>query len=202
MFGQAKERVMIPASQDVSQLLVDWSNGDQAALDKLLPLVNAELRQLARRYMRRENPGHTLQTSALVNEAYLRLIDQKSVRWQNRAHFFGIAARLMRRILIDHARSHHRAKRGGWALRVSLDEAAAVTEARAAELLAVDEALEKLTAMDARKGRIVELRFFGGLSLEETAEVLGISSPTVQREWRAAKAWLHRILSEGKDDDA
>jgi RNA polymerase sigma factor (TIGR02999 family) len=193
---------MIPASQDVSQLLVDWSNGDQAALDKLLPLVNAELRQLARRYMRRENPGHTLQTSALVNEAYLRLIDQKSVRWQNRAHFFGIAAQLMRRILIDHARSHHYAKRGGGALRVSLDEAAAVTEARAAELLAVDEALEKLTAMDARKGRIVELRFFGGLSLEETAEVLGISSPTVQREWRAAKAWLHRILSEGKDDDA
>jgi RNA polymerase sigma-70 factor (ECF subfamily) len=193
---------MIPASQDVSQLLVDWSNGDQAALDKLLPLVNNELRQLARRYMRRENPGHTLQTSALVNEAYLRLIDQKSVRWQNRAHFFGIAAQLMRRILIDHARSHHYAKRGGGALRVSLDEAAAVTEARAAELLAVDEALEKLTAMDARKGRIVELRFFGGLSLEETAEVLGISSPTVQREWRAAKAWLHRILSEGKDDEA
>jgi RNA polymerase sigma-70 factor (ECF subfamily) len=192
---------MIPASQDVSQLLVDWSNGDQAALDKLLPLVNTELRQLARRYLRRENPGHTLQTSALVNEAYLRLIDQKSVRWQNRAHFFGIAARLMRRILIDHARSHHRAKRGG-ALRVSLDEAAAVTEARAIELLAVDEALEKLTAMDARKGRIVELRFFGGLSLEETAEVLGISSPTVQREWRAAKAWMHRILSDGKDDDA
>jgi RNA polymerase sigma-70 factor (ECF subfamily) len=192
---------MIPASQDVSQLLVDWSNGDQAALDKLLPLVNTELRQLARRYLRRENPGHTLQTSALVNEAYLRLIDQKSVRWQNRAHFFGIAARLMRRILIDHARSHHRAKRGG-ALRVSLDEAAAVTEARAIELLAVDEALEKLTAMDSRKGRIVELRFFGGLSLEETAEVLGISSPTVQREWRAAKAWMHRILSDGKDDDA
>jgi RNA polymerase sigma-70 factor (ECF subfamily) len=193
---------MIPGSQDVSQLLADWSNGDQAALDKLLPLVNTELRQLARRYMRRENPGHTLQTSALLNEAYLRLIDQKTVRWQNRAHFFGIAAQLMRRILIDHARSHHYAKRGGGALRVSLDEAAAVTEAQAAELLAVDEALEKLTAMDARKGRIVELRFFGGLSLEETAEVLGISSPTVQREWRAAKAWLHRILSEGKDDDA
>jgi RNA polymerase sigma-70 factor (ECF subfamily) len=193
---------MIPVSQDVTQLLADWSNGDQAALDKLLPLVNTELRQLARRYMRRENPGHTLQTSALVNEAYLRLIDQKSVRWQNRAHFFGIAAQLMRRILIDHARKHHYAKRGGGALKVSLDEAAAVTEARAAELLAIDEALEKLTAMDVRKGRIVELRFFGGLSLEETAEVLGISSPTVQREWRAAKAWLHRILSEGKDDYA
>jgi RNA polymerase sigma-70 factor, ECF subfamily len=193
---------MIPASQDVSQLLADWSNGDQAALDKLLPLVNVELRQLARRYMRRENPGHTLQTSALVNEAYLRLIEQKSVRWQNRAHFFVIAAQLMRRILIDHARSHHYAKRGGGALRVSLDEAAAVTEARAAELLAVDEALEKLTAMDARKGSIVELRFFGGLSLEETAEVLGISSPTVQREWRAAKAWLRRTISKGESDAA
>ncbi len=188
--------------QDVTQLLADWSNGDQTALDKLLPLVNAELRQLARRYMRRENPGHTLQTSALVNEAYLRLIDQKSVHWQNRAHFFGIAAKLMRRILIDHARSRHYAKRGGGALKVSLDEADAVTEPRAAELLAVDEALEQLTAMDARKGRIVELRFFGGLSLAETAEVLGISSPTVQREWRAAKAWLRRILSEGKVDDA
>lgn len=192
----------MPESQDVTQLLVAWSNGDQAALDKLLPLVNTELRQLARRYMRRENPGHTLQTSALVNEAYMRLIDQQQVRWQNRAHFLGIAAQLMRRILIDHARNHHYAKRGGGALRVSLDEAAAVTEARAAELLAVDEALEKLTAMDARKGRIVELRFFGGLSLEETAEVMGISSPTVQREWRAAKAWLHRMLTDEKSDEA
>ena len=193
---------MIPASQGVTQLLVDWSNGDQAALHKLLPLVNAELRQLAKRYMRRENPGHTLQTSALVNEAYIRLIDQQQVRWQNRAHFFGIAAQLMRRILIDHARSHHYAKRGGGALRVSLDETAAVTDARAAELLAVDEALEKLTAMDARKGRIVELRFFAGLTEEETAEVMSISSPTVQREWRAAKAWLHRMLTDQKSDEA
>jgi len=193
---------MIPESQGVTQLLVDWSNGDEAALHKLLPLVNAELRQLAKRYMRRENPGHTLQTSALVNEAYIRLIDQQQVRWQNRAHFFGIAAQLMRRILIDHARSHHYAKRGGGALRVSLDETAAVTDARAAELLAVDEALEKLTAMDARKGRIVELRFFGGLTEEETAEVIGISSPTVQREWRAAKAWLHRMLTDEKSDEA
>ena len=175
---------------------MDWGNGDQAALDKLLPLVNAELRQLARRYMRRENRGHTLQTSALVNEAYLRLIDQKKVRWENRAHFFGIAAQLMRRILIDHARSHHYAKRGGGALKVSLDEAAARTEVRSAELLAVDEALERLTDIDARKGRIVELRFFGGLSLQETAEVMGISSPTVQREWRAAKTWLYRMLKD------
>ncbi|MGH9839330.1 MAG: sigma-70 family RNA polymerase sigma factor [Blastocatellia bacterium] len=193
---------MIPASQDVTQLLVDWSNGDQAALDKLLPLVNDELRQLARRYMRREGPGHTLQTSALVNEAYLRLIDQKHVQWRNRAHFFGIAAQLMRRILIDHARKAQYAKRGGGAVRVSLDEAAAVTEARAAELLAVDEALEKLAAMDARKGRIVELRFFGGLTEQETAEVLGISSPTVQREWRAAKAWLRRMLTDGESDES
>ena len=190
---------MIPASQDLTRLLVDWSNGDPAALDQLLPLVNDELRRLARGYMRRESPGHTLQTSALVNEAYLRLIDQKHVQWQNRAHFFGIAAQLMRRILIDHARSHQYAKRGRGAVKVSLDEAAAVTEARAAELLAVDEALEKLTAMDARKGRIVELRFFGGLTEEETADVLGVSVPTVQREWRAAKAWLHRMLAEGKE---
>jgi len=182
--------------------LVDWSNGDQAALDKLLPLVNDELRRLARRYMRRESPGHTLQTSALVNEAYLRLIDQKHVQWQNRAHFFGIAAQLMRRILIDHARSHHYAKRGGGALKVSLDEAAAVTEARAAELLAVDEALEKLTAMDERKGRIVELRFFGGLTEEETAEVIGVSLPTAQREWRAAKAWLRRMLTDEENDES
>lgn len=193
---------MIPASQDVTGLLIDWSNGNQAALDELLPLVNAELRKLASRYMRRESPGHSLQTSALVNEAYLRLIDQKNVRWQNRAHFFGIAAQLMRRILIDHARSHQYQKRGGGAVQVSLDEAAAVTEARAAELLAIDEALEKLTAMDIRKGRIVELRFFGGLTEEETAEVMKISVPTIQREWRAAKAWLHRMLTDGENDEA
>ncbi|MGE0882078.1 MAG: sigma-70 family RNA polymerase sigma factor [Blastocatellales bacterium] len=193
---------MIPASQDVTGLLIDWSNGDQAALDELLSLVNSELRKLASRYMRRESPGHTLQTSALVNEAYLRLIDQKNVQWQNRAHFFGIAAQLMRRILIDHARSHQYQKRGGGAIQVSLDEAAAVTEARAAELLAIDEALEKLTAMDIRKGRIVELRFFGGLTEEETAEVMKISVPTIQREWRAAKAWLHRMLTDGENDEA
>ena len=185
---------MIASSREVTQLLVEWSNGDKAALEKLLPLVSDELRRLARRYMRKEGPDHTLQTSALVNEAYLRLVDQKRVRWQNRAHFFGIAAQLMRRILIDHARRYRYAKRGGGALRVTLDEAAIVSEERAAELLALDQALEQLAAMDARKGRIVELRFFGGLNLEETAEVLGISSPTVQREWRAAKAWLHSTL--------
>jgi RNA polymerase sigma-70 factor, ECF subfamily len=193
---------MIPASQEITQLLVDWSNGDQAALGRLLPLVNAELRQLAGRYMRRENPVHTLQTSALVNEAYLKLIDQKNVRWQNRAHFFGVAAQLMRRILIDHARQARYQKRGGGAVKVSLDETAAVTEARAAELLAVDEALEKLTAMDARKGRVVELRFFGGMTEDEIAEVLGISSPTVQREWRAAKAWLRRMLADDNKNES
>ncbi len=188
--------------QGVTRLLIAWSDGDESALTELLPLVNAELRRLAGIYMRREHPGHTLQTSALVNEAYLRLVDQQQVRWQNRAHFFGITAQLMRRILIDHARSHQYAKRGGGAIQVSLDETALVTEARAAELLAVDEALEKLTAMDARKGRIVELRFFGGLTEEETAEVLKISVPTVQREWRAAKAWLHRMLTAGENNEA
>jgi RNA polymerase sigma factor (TIGR02999 family) len=151
--------------------------------------------------MRKEARGHTLQTSALVNEAYLRLVDQTRVRWQNRAHFFGLAAQLMRRILIDHARSHRYAKRGGGARHVTLDEGAIVAEARAVELLALDHALERLTVMDARKGRVVELRFFGGLSLEETAEVMGISSPTVQREWRSAKAWLHRMLTEGERGD-
>lgn len=150
---------MVPEAQGLTQLLVAWSEGDQAAFDQLLPFVNDELRRLAGRYMRRESPGHTLQTSALVNEAYLRLIDQKSVHWQNRAHFFGIAAQLMRRILIDHARKSHYLKRGGGAIQVSLDETAVVTEGRAAELIAVDEALEKLTAMDGRKGRIIELRF-------------------------------------------
>ena len=186
---------MIASSREVTQLLVEWSNGDKAALEKLLPLVSDELRRLARRYMRKEGHDHTLQTSALVNEAYLRLVDQKRVRWQNRAHFFGIAAQLMRRILIDHARRHRYAKRGGAARRVTLDEGAIVAEARAVELLALDHALERLAVLDARKGRVVELRFFGGLSLDETAEVMGISSPTVQREWRTAKAWLHRTLT-------
>src|SRR5262247_2867010 len=151
---------MIPASPDVTRLLVDWSNGEQAALDKLLPLVNDELRQLARRYMRRESPGHTLQTTALVNEAYLRLIDQRQVRWQNRAHFFAIAAQLMRRILLDRARRRRYIKRGGEARRVSLDEAAVVFQERSADLVVLDEALSRLADLDPRKGRVVELRFF------------------------------------------
>src|SRR5437016_2245636 len=193
--------VMKSSSHEVTQLLTDWGNGNQAAADKLMPLVYEELRRLAHQYMNRERPGHTLQTSALVNEAYLRLVDQQHVRWQNRAHFFGIAAQLMRRILVDHARSHHYAKRGGGAVQVSLDEAAVVSLGQAVELLALDEALTKLASFDPRKSQVVELRFFGGLSLEETAEVLGISSPTVQREWRTAKAWLHRTLSRGEGDE-
>lgn len=181
-----------PSPQEVTELLIDWSRGDQAALDRLVPLVHDELRRLAHHYMRLERAGHTLQTTALINEVYLRLIDQQSVRWQNRAHFFAIAARLMRRILVDHARKHVRAKRGGDALKVSLDEAALVSEGRAAELVALDDALQRLAAIDARKDQIVELRFFGGLSTGEVAEVMKTSRRTVEREWTMAKAWLRR----------
>jgi len=185
-------------SQDeVTQLLVDWSHGDKAALDRLVPIVHHELRRLARRHMRGERTGHTLQTTALVNEAYLRLVDCNRMQWQNRAHFFAVAAQLMRRILIDHARSHLYQKRGGGAIKVSLDEASGLAEERAADIVAIDEALKELAAFDARKSEIVELRFFGGLSIEETAEVLAISAPTVQREWRKAKAWLHRAIAKG-----
>lgn len=183
-------------TNQVTQLLIDWSKGDKAALDKLIPYVYDELRRLARHYMRREHAGHTLQTSALINEAYLRLVDQ-SVAWQNRAHFFGIAARLMRQILVDHARAHQYAKRGGGAEKVSLDEAANLAQGRAAEIVALDEALESLTALDPQQGRIVELRFFGGLTIEETAEVLGISHATVERDWSVARAWLRRQMSNG-----
>jgi len=184
-----------PPPQEITQLLVDWNNGNQAALDQLTPLVYTELRQLAHRYMRRERLGHTMQTTALIHEAYLRLVDQTKVRWENQAHFFGIAARLMRQILIEHARSHTRAKRGGGAVTLSLDEAALVSQARAAELLALNDALERLAAVDPRKSRVVELRFFGGLSVEEAARVLNIAPNTVLRDWRLAKAWLHREIS-------
>jgi RNA polymerase sigma-70 factor, ECF subfamily len=189
---------MIPLSlplQEVTQLLVDWGNGNQAALDRLIPLVYTELRQLAHRYMRRERLGHTMQTTALVHEAYLRLINQNQVRWQNQAHFFGIAARLMRQILIEHARSHTCAKRGGSTGTISLDEVATVSQARATELIALDDALERLAATDPRKGQVVELRFFGGLSVEEAAQVLNVAPNTVLRDWRMAKAWLHREIS-------
>jgi RNA polymerase sigma-70 factor, ECF subfamily len=184
-----------PPLQEVTQLLVDWGNGNQAALDQLIPLVYTELRQLARRYMSRKRPGHTMQTTALIHEAYLRLVDQNQVRWENRAHFLGIAARLMRQILIEHARRHTRAKRGGGAGTIALDEAAIVSQTRAAELLALDDALERLAAIDPRKSRVVELRFFGGLSVEEAAIVLNVAPNTVLRDWRLAKAWLHREIS-------
>ena len=188
---------MTASSQNqVTQLLLDLSNGDKAALDKLMPLVYGELRRLAHHYMGRERAGHTLQTTALVNEAYLRLIDQRSVRWQNRAHFFGIASQMMRRILVDHARSRQYAKRGGGAHRVSLDEAMIVTEERAADVVALDDALNALAEIDLRKCRIVEMRFFGGLSIEETAEVLAVSPGTVMRDWTLAKAWLHREINK------
>lgn len=183
------------ASHDVTQLLVAWSNGDQAAREQLMSVVYDELHRLARRYMRRESPGHTLQTSALVNEAFLRLVDQHNAHWQNRAHFFGIAAQMMRRILVDYARSRNYAKRGGGVRASTLDEGLIVSDARNEEIVNVHEALERLTELDSRKGQVVELRFFGGLSIEETAEVLGVSPGTVMRDWTLAKAWLHRELS-------
>jgi RNA polymerase sigma factor (TIGR02999 family) len=182
------------SAAEITRLLVAWGEGDRAALEVLAPLVDAELRRLAHRYVRQERPGHTLQTSALVNEAYLRLIDWRNVRWQNRAHFFGVSAQLMRRILVDFARDRRRLKRGGGALQVSLGEAEPVAVNRAEDLVALDEALGALAEVDPRKARVVELRFFGGLSVEETAEVLAVSAETVMRDWRLAKVWLLREL--------
>jgi RNA polymerase sigma factor (TIGR02999 family) len=186
---------MPESPQNVTKLLIAWSDGNKQALDLLMPIVFDELRRQASRYLRRERAGHTLQTTALVNEAYLRLVDQKNVRWQNRAHFFGIAAQLMRRILVDHARAKHRAKRGGADLRVTLDEATAVARDREIDLVALDEALNRLAKIDLQQSRVVELRFFSGLNVEETAEVLRISPATVKRDWSVAKAWLHREIS-------
>ena len=182
--------------QEMTLLLAAWSEGDHSALDRLAPLVHGELHHLARRYMKRERPDHTLQTTALVNEAYVRLIDQRDVRWQNRAHFFAIAAQMMRRILIDHARKRASAK-GGGAGKVSLDEVAVLSDERAAELVALEEALVSLAEIDERKSKIVEMRFFGGLSVEEIANVIGVSPDTITREWRRAKAWLHREIQKG-----
>lgn len=179
----------------VTKLLKDWSGGDQAAADKLMPLVYEELRHLAHQYMRREKPGHTLQTSALVNEAYLRLVKQR-VQWEDRAHFFGIAARLMRQILVDQARRRNYAKRGGGAIRVSLNDDNAIAQEQSASVVALDEALKTLEQTDPRKGRIVELRFFAGMSVEETAEALKISPGTVMREWTFARAWLRNEMSQ------
>jgi len=191
-----------PSSQEVTRLLLAWRNGDQEALERLTPLVYGELRRMAHRYMRRESPDHTLQTSALVNEAFLRLIDCQQVDWQNRAHFYGIAAQMMRQILIDHARSHARAKRGGGLHQVSFEETAIVSEERAAELIALDDALTALASFDLNKSRIVELRFFGGLTNEEVGEVMGMSLRTIEREWRKAKAWLRRAISKGEYNEA
>jgi RNA polymerase sigma-70 factor (ECF subfamily) len=193
--------MVVPSPKEVSRLLIDWGDGDEAALDELMPLVYDELRRLAGRYMRREGQGHTLQTSALVNEAYLRLIDQRSVQWQNRAHFFGVAAQLMRRILVDHARSRSRAKRGGGARMVSLADQAVVSN-EVEEVIALDDALKNLAEMDPRKSQIVEMKFFGGLTTEEVAEVLKVTSRTVEREWRKAKAWLNRAISKGAVNEA
>jgi len=191
-----------PSPHELTQLLIDWSNGSQEAVENLFPLVYEELRGMAHRYMRRERPGHTLQTTAVVHEAYLRLIDQKQVQWQNRAHFFAIAAHMMRRILITHAQNHRYAKRGGGALKVSLDEAAILSQERAGELIALDEALKSLAVIDVRRSQVVELRFFGGLSNAEIAEVLKISPNTVTRDWNVAKAWLYREMSNERRDES
>ena len=187
--------------QEITRLLADWGRGDREALEKLAPLVHAELRRIARRQMSGERPGHTLQATALVNEAYLRLAGSEGFEWHDRAHFIAVCAQVMRHILIDHARAHARDKRGGGALHVSLDEAAVLAGGRASDFLALDEALRALEAVDPQKGRIVELRYFTGLSIEETAEVLKISPTTVRREWRRAKAWLYRTISEGGGDE-
>jgi RNA polymerase sigma factor (TIGR02999 family) len=184
-----------PSQKQITQMLVDWGNGDEAALEKLTPLVYSQLHRLARRYMMRERPGHSLQASALVNEAFIRLIDWKNVEWQNRAHFFGVSAQIMRRILVDFARSRDYEKRGGGLRNVSLDEATVIPAQRSTDLVALDEALKTLAELDERQSRVVELRFFGGLSLEETAEVLHVSVGTVRRDWSLARAWLHRELS-------
>jgi len=187
-----------PASSQITNLLIDWSNGDQTALEKLIPLVERELHRLARSYMRREKPNHTLQTSDLMNEAYLKLVDQKKTHWQNRAHFFGIAAQIMRRILLNYARDQHRKKRGGNAVQISLSDVSVVYLEKTAELIALDEALERLAKFDERKGRVVELKYFGGLDVDEIAEVLKISPITVLRDWKFAKAWLFREIASAE----
>lgn len=189
-----------PPTHQVTQLLLRWRAGDSHALDELMPLVYGELRRLAAHYMRGERAGHTLQTSALVNEAYLRLAGLEEVRWQDRAHFFAVAAQAMRRVLVDHARRRGNLKRGGEAHKVALDEALTVSSERAAEVVALDEALSRLAEVAPRKSRLVELRFFGGLSVEETAEVLQVSPGTVMRDWTFARAWLLKEIS-GRGED-
>ena len=186
---------MEESAQNVTRLLRNWSQGDENAASELFPIVYDELRRLARRYMRDERPGHTLQTTALIHEAYLRLVDQRRTQWQNRAQFFAVAAQMMRRILVDYARSRAYQKRGGACVNLPLEENAAVAPERGQEIVALDSALERLAAIDARKARIVELRYFGGLEIQEIADVLGISAVTVTRDWKMAKAWLHQELS-------
>jgi RNA polymerase sigma factor (TIGR02999 family) len=183
------------STHDVTQLLLAWCAGDKSALESLIPLVHRELHHLAKHYMRRERAGHTLQTTALVNEAYLRLIDYKNVQWQNRAHFFAVAARVMRQILVDYARGRRSDKRGGQEIQVALDEAVEVPGTGIVNLIALDDALQSLAKIDLRKSQVVELRFFGGLTLEEIAEVFKVSSRTVSREWEMAQAWLYREMS-------
>ena len=187
--------LMTLAPHEVTTLLKKWCDGDERALEQLMPLVHDELHRLAHQHMRREGPGHILQTSALINEAYLRLVEQPEIRWENRNHFFGIAARLMRRILVDDARKRNSAKRGGSLIQVPLDEATSVVQEQAANVVALDEALKTLETIDVRQGQIVELRFFGGLSIEETANVLKVSPGTVMRDWTFARAWLRNELS-------
>jgi RNA polymerase sigma factor (TIGR02999 family) len=191
---------MTSDSENVTRLLLDWSSGNQQALEELVPLIYKELRQLAHNFLYRERSGHTLQTTALVHEAYLKLIDQRDARWQNRAHFFAIAAQAMRRILIDSARKHAAAKRGGPREKLSLDEAADISLEPDSNLLELDEALNELAKIDPQQSRIVELRYFGGLTIEETADVMSVSPATVKREWTMARAWLHQELTESAVD--
>ena len=190
MLSRVKE-----GGENITELLVGYGRGDKEALDKLMPIVYDELRRQAARYLRREQPGHTMQTTALIHEAYVRLVDQRNVQWQNRAHFFGIAAQMMRRILVDHARTKKRAKRGGSAVKVSLADATIPVKEQDLDVVALDEALNRLAEIDEQQSRVVELRFFSGLTVEETAEVMHISPATVKRDWSMAKAWLHRELS-------
>ena len=191
-----------PSPKEVTRLLVAWSNGDQEAFDKLVPLVYDELHRRARRYLRKEQRGHVLQTTALVHEAYLRLIDARSLSWQNRAHFFAIASRLMRRILVDYARSRSYVRRGGEARHVQLEEASMLSHEKGPDLVALDDALQALATIDRRKSEVIELRFFGGLSVDETAEVLKVSADTVMRDWRLAKSWLLHELSPRENGEA
>lgn len=185
-----------PPEGVITQLLISWGEGNKEALDKLIPIVYSELRRIASRQLRKESPGHTLQTTALINEAYCKLVDQKNVQWQNRSHFFGIAAKLMRRILVDHARAQSREKRGGAAQKILLDDNIVLSPNRSPELLALDDALNRLGEFDPQKSRIVEMKFFGGLSNEEIAEVEQVSKRTVIREWRKARAWLFNAIQE------